>query len=233
MKRILAITMTLAMLLGLMTIGASAAGNYPGDSASNVTYETGHTANGSGNGYVADDTYAEEATIATGTVTVKGSVNNDGYTVVHVYAVGISQTELTYTYGSGSNTKYTWDPSQQKYVVSTDGGSESNGWQEEGQSITVTNYSDLPVVATAQYTKTNTSVTGTITDTDSSDSGSESDGIINLATAIEDPGDSYSNTGTPTTGTFTLKLDGNPGAISSDATLGTLTITFTKPTSGG
>ena len=231
MKRILAITMTLAMLLGLMTIGASAAGNYPGDSASNVTYETeGHTANGSNNGYVADGTYSDGAAIATGTVNVTGSVNITGHTVVHVYAVGISQTELSYTYGRGSNTVYTWDPAQQKYVVSTEGGSGESGWQSEGQAITVTNYSDLPVVATAKYAQTNTSVTGTITDSDTTVS--DSDGIINLATAIATPGDSYENTGTPTTGTFTLKLDGNPGAISSGATLGTLTITFTKPTSG-
>lgn len=232
MKRILAAAVSLAMLMSLMTVGASAAG-YPGDSGSNVSYETGgHTANGSGNGYRADGSYADGATIATGTVTVKGSVNTIGHSVVHVYAVGISQTELTYTYGSGSNTVYTWDPSQQKYVVSTEGGSGSNGWQEEGQSITVTNYSDLGVVATARYSQTNTSVTGTITDTDSSDSGSESDGIINLATAILNPGTSYENTGTPTTGTFTLTLEGNPGAISTGSALGTLTITFTKPSGG-
>ena len=47
MKRILAAAVSLAMLVSLMTVGASAAG-YPGDSDSKVSYETnGHTANGS------------------------------------------------------------------------------------------------------------------------------------------------------------------------------------------
>lgn len=242
MKRILALTLSLAMLAGLMTVSAVAAESSPtyNEASSHVTYdatgageEHANDKNTDNGGMIAGtDTaprYTADETIATGSVGVKGWTNTDAGSVTHVYAVSITTTELTFSYGS-SGTSYIWDPSSLTYIQH---GASSSEWNEDEQKIIVTNYSDLSVDVTAEYTPETafSAVTGTITDTD----GEPDDGTISLAAATGTISN-YVGTGKKVDGSFTLSLSGTPAAMGSSAgdatTIGTVTLTFKVPAGG-
>ena len=158
MKRILAITMTLAMLLGLMTIGASA--TYANDGTkpqyydgTGVADEDKATEKGTnGGGVNQTNEYGEGDTVAIGTGEVKVSSDTSQASITHVYAVNFSMPDsLSYTFGT--STQYIWNPETLIYDVIQAG---ENLWTSGGQGqITVRNYSDLPVDVTASFDDTN------------------------------------------------------------------------------
>ena len=242
MKRILALTLSLAMLAGLMTVSAGAEGGYV-EVSDNVEYaginddhaDDQNTSNGGGMiaGTDAAPTYDPNETIATGSVGVKGWTNMNEGSVTHVYAVSITTTELTFSYGT-SGTSYIWDPSKLQYVSQ---GTSDGGWQEKGQEILVTNYSDLPVDVTAEYASQPGfgAISGTITDTDDTNP----DGTISLAAATTGIEENYSGIGTKVDGKFTLALSTTAGSTpalgtqASPSTIGTVTLTFKVPTTAG
>ena len=248
MKRILALTLSLAMLAGLMTVSAVAAessSTYYNEESRNVEYDaTGadeehendkNTEHGGGMIAGTDDAprYTADETIATGSVDVKGWTNTNAGSVTHVYAVSITTTELTFSYGT-SGTSLIWDPSKLQYV---EAGTSTGGWQGEGQEILVTNYSDLPVDVTAVYTPQPgfDAISGTITDTDDTNS----DGTISLKAATAGIGSNYTGTGTKVDGKFTLALSTTGGSTpalgtqASPSNIGTVTLTFKVPTTAG
>ena len=110
MKRILALTLSLAMLAGLMTVSAGAAEGGYVENSDNVEYAgfnddhvyDKNTKNGGGiiAGTDLAPTYDPNETIATGSVGVKGWTEMGAGSVTHVYAVSITTTELTFSYGS-------------------------------------------------------------------------------------------------------------------------------------
>ena len=248
MKRILALTLSLAMLAGLMTVSAVAAESSTlyNEGSSNVEYDaTGpsgehesHKNTSHGGGVVAGTgdnptNYPEDDVIATGSVGVKGWTNTNPGSVTHVYAVSITTTELTFSYGN-AGTSYIWDPSKLQYVSQ---GTSDGGWQEKGQEILVTNYSDLPVDVTAEYASQPGfgAISGTITDTDDTNP----DGTISLAAATTGIEENYSGIGTKVDGKFTLALSTTAGSTpalgtqASPSTIGTVTLTFKVPTTAG
>lgn len=233
MKRILALTLSLAMLAGLMTVSAGAAEGYA-EGSDNVDYELidsgekhenqKNTNNGGGMiaGTGSNPTnYDEGEAIASGTIDVTASINDREGSVTHVYAVSINTTSLSFTYGSGA-TSYIWNPSKLQYDVVTSSGGE-NGWSA-GQSINVTNYSDLPVDVTAAYQADpgHESISASFSASNTLSLNAATDGITGTT-----------GTGTKVDGTFTMSLTGTPGALAADTTIGTVTLTFSKPTAGG
>ena len=208
MKRILAITMTLAMLLGLMTIGASA--TYMDDS-NKITKNDAD--NNSSAGQAA--TGNENENIGAGTVDVK--IQNGGAgSITHVYAVTYDVTELTFTYGDGSG--QIWNPETLQY--NTQGG--SGGWTQDLQNITITNYSDLPIKVTPSFNQT--AETGNVTV-----ALGEALTLASAATGMED------GTGEAQKGTISVTVSGAPvGYYDAAASIGTITLTVVgNPSDGG
>ena len=233
LKRIFAIALTLAMLVGVMTVSAAAAGYV--EASDNVTYDTtgSHgTANTTHGGGVVQNpsgtaAYAAGDTIATGEVDVTFNMASES-TTTNVYAVSINTSELTFTYGAG--TTYTWNPEKLKYDISTTG--DDNLWTGNANVITVTNYSNLDVTAEASFEK-DAGITEEVTGTFAAAAGtgaSEAGGILTLQSAARDI-TGHTGTGTASDGTFTLTLEGNLDSPYADGTtVGTITVTFKVPT---
>ena len=165
--------------------------------------------------------YDEDETIATGTIDVTASINDGEGSVTHVYAVSINTTSLSFTYGNNA-TSYIWNPSKLQYDLVTGSGGD-NGWSGS-QSISVTNYSDLPVDVTAAYQAEtgHEGITASFSTSDTLSLDAATDGITGT-----------SGTGTKVDGTFTMSLTGAPGALADNTVIGTVTLTFSKPTAGG
>lgn len=233
MKRILALTLSLAMLAGLMTVSAGAAEGYA-EGSDNVDYELidggekhenqKNTNNGGGMiaGTGSNPTnYDEGESIASGTINVTASINDEGGSITHVYAVSINTTSLSFTYGNNA-TSYIWNPSKLQYDLVTGNGGD-NGWSNS-QSINVTNYSDLPVDVTAEYQAEtgHEGISATFSGSNTLSLDAATDGITGTL-----------GTGTKVGGTFTMSLTGTPGALADNTVIGTVTLTFSKPTTGG
>ena len=224
MKRILAITMTLAMLMSLMTVGASAVYD---ESSDNVEYNTevaGYSENtGHGGGVQQNTNYSAGTVIGTSKIPVEVTVNQAG-TTTHVYAVSIDVGELSYTYGS--NTDTIWNPDTLSYDVL--GGGEN--WVNNTQKITVTNYSDLPVDVEASWLAAANH--GNVTATVEVAAGYTGEGTSTLSL------DSALATGLETqnqerVGEFDVAMSGNIGGITATTmTVGTITLTIKVPGGG-
>lgn len=216
MKRVLTLFLALAMLAGVMTISAGAAG-YAGDDGSNVTYVTAadNTAHGGGR---QQGNLAAGQTIGTSEIPVKVQIAKATSTT-SVYAVSVDKTELSFTYGS--QTSYVWNPEKLQYDVVTSG---SNTWDPASQTITVTNYSDLPIDVTADYNQ-EANYTGLTASFSSSDTQT---GTLKLATASKGLG----QIGEAVTGTFEVTMSGTiTTAIGTDPVkVGTITLTIKVPT---
>lgn len=187
MKCILAVVMTLAMLLGVMTVGASA--KYM-DDTNQITSENS-AGNSSTAGVVANGTAGEN--VGSATVDVKIQTGKPGDTT-HVYAVSYDVTELTFTYGSSAG--LIWNPETLKYETKSNTG--NDGWTTNEQKITVTNYSDLPVKVTPTVQKQTEEVDNVEIQVSSA---------LELASAApEQP----TGTGTVQSGQITVTVSGDP-----------------------
>ena len=208
MKRILAAAVSLAMLVSLMTVGASA--TYMDDSNK-------ITSNGAGNNSSAGQAAigTENESLGIGTVDVKIKNGTAGGTT-HVYAVTYDVTELTFTYGDGSG--QIWNPETLQY--NTLGG--SGAWSQNSQNITITNYSDLPIKVTPSFNPT--AETGNVTV-----ALGEALALPSAATGMED------GTGEAQKGTISVTVSGAPvGYYATAASIGTITLTVVgNPSDGG
>lgn len=220
MKKVLVSTLALAMLLGATTV-ANAAGYT--DGSSHVTYNSEKaTANTDYGGGVQKGSLTEGDTIGTGSVDVKISTGNAS-TTTNVYAVSIDTTNLSFSYGGA--TSYIWNPEEQKYVIVKETGT-SGEWSSSASTITITNYSDLPIDVEATFQKVEdiadnftVSFTDTYQDT--------TDGKLSLEAAVTTG--ELSATGTPKVGTFTVALSGAPNVPYANTKLGTITLTIKVP----
>ena len=220
MKKVLATTLALAMLLGTTTV-AKAAGY--AEESDNVTYNEGTTANTDYGGGVQKGELTNGSTIGTGSVDVKITTGNAS-TTTNVYAVSIDKTELSFSYGS--DTSYIWNPEEQKYVIVTGSGT-SNEWSSTASTITITNYSDLPIDVEASFQKEadiTDEITVSFTD---SDTDTTNDSKLSIATAVTTG--NLGKTGNPKSGTFTITLSGTPTVPYANTKLGTISLTIKVP----
>lgn len=223
MKRILAIGMALAMLVGTMTVSAGAVDE-------NVTYNasvSGYSQNTAhGGGVVEGDGYTPGTTIGTGSVDVMVQTATEP-TITNVYSVGISTTTLTFNYGGAAS--YIWNPTDLRYEVIGNTGGDGTLWTATtGDTIEVTNYSDLPIEVEASYT-----ADGTVTESDQIDVTLTPDvggtPTLSLESAVT-TGD-LDATGEPVADSFTVALSGNlTYSYRAPAKLGTITLEIKVPT---
>ena len=249
MKRILAITMTLAMLLGLMTIGASA--TYATDGTkpqyydgTGVADEDKATEKGTnGGGVNQTDEYGEGDTVAIGESAVNVTSNTDGASITHVYAVNFTMPDaLTFTYGSSS--QYTWNPETMSYDMTSPG---TDNWSADGKgTITVRNYSDLPVEVTASFDTTDQASQlasqniNVYFDTTNADfNGTETTATVSLAAThivVEDDVSqtlTNANDATVRTDEIYFRIDGSLTTSANALKLGDIVLTFKVPAAGG
>lgn len=135
MKRILIFALTLCLLVSMMTMGASAKYSDTGtkitqDGAGNNDHAGTAAQSGDGTGTV----------IGEQNIPVKVVTNSSGGTV-HVYAVTISATELTFTWNNTAST--IWNPETLKYETGSAG-----SWAQATQTLTINNYSDVGITVT-------------------------------------------------------------------------------------
>ena len=203
MKRILAVVMTLAMLLGVMTVGASAA--YMAE-ANKITGDGAGNTSKAGTAAGASDTTG--TVIGTKDVTVNIKTSSEGGTT-HVYAVAVDTTELTFTWSNSATT--IWNPETLKYETSTDEGS----WTQSFFDITVTNYSDVGITVTPSTTTPNSADAGVTV-------------AVSEAVNIDSAYDG-TTTGTAKTGKITVTVSGEPESVYADpAQLATFTLNVTR-----
>ena len=208
MKRILAITMTLAMLMSLMTVGAGA--TYLSDQ-NEFTENTANNNSRAGEASLG----GQDESVGEGSVDVKIQNGTAGDTT-HVYAVTYDVTELTFTYGDGSG--QIWNPETLQY--NTLGG--SGAWSQDSQNITITNYSDLPIKVTPSFNQT--AETGSVKVTLG-----QALALSSAATGMED------GTGEAQKGTISVTVSGAPvGYYATAASIGTITLAVVgNPSDGG
>lgn len=221
MKKVLVSTLALAMLLGATTV-ANAAEKYT-EASNHVTYSEEATPNTGHGGGVEKGSLDKGDTIGTGSVDVKISTGSES-TTTNVYAVSIDTTELSFSYGSA--TSYIWNPEKQQYVIVTGSGT-STEWRPTAETITITNYSDLPIDVEATFQKVEDiadNFTVSFTDTDEN---TKSDSKLSLAAAVTT--DSLKETGIPKVGAFTVALSGTPSVPYANTKLGTITLTIKVP----
>ncbi len=215
MKRILAITMALAMLVGAMTISAGA--TYKDD----AKHLTADNAGNTGNYGVVSDSYSASDTIGESTVPVKFDNGVSG-SITNVYAVSFTPSELSFTYGGGA--RYIWNPEDQEYETVTPGG---DTWTPVTNVITITNYSDLAVEIEAKFEK-DTGITEEVAATFTDSDTSTGDSKLSLASAVAT--NSLGATGNPTSGTFTVTFEGALNTLYPNGTkLGDITLTLKVP----
>lgn len=221
MKKALATTLSLAMLLGAMTVNAGATYS---NSDNNVTYASGTTANTGYGGGVEKGQLAGGDTIGTGSVNIHITTGKES-TTTNVYAVSIDKTELSFSYGK--DTSYIWNPEKQQYVIVKGSGSPDQ-WTTSADTITITNYSDLPIDVEASFQKDGgirDEITVAFTD---SDADIKDDGKLKIVSAVTT--NNLSASGTPQKGTFTVALSGAPTVPYNNTKLGTITLTIKVPT---
>lgn len=221
MKKVLVSTLALAMLLGATTV-ANAAGYV--EASDNVIYSEKAIANTTEyGGGVKKEPLDKGDTIGTGSVDVKISTGDAGKTT-SVYAVSIDTTELSFSYGGA--TSHIWNPEKQQYVIVKETGTPDK-WNSDAPTITITNYSDLPIDVEALFEKAvgiTDPITASFTD---SDENTKDDRKLSLKAAVETG--KLDATGNPQTGTFTVVLSGTPTFAYADTKLGTITLTIKVP----
>ena len=203
MKKFLAVTLSLAMLIGLMTVGANA--TYLSDSNHLTEDNAGNTstagkAEGSGD--------ATNTEIGSKDVTIKLHTSSSGGTT-HVYAVSFSTTDITFTWNNSATT--IWNPEKLQYETTNDSGS----WTAESENITVNNYSDVGIKVTPSETNPTSSDAGV---------------TITVGTALE-LASAYDNsaTGSVKSGTISVSVSGSPATAYPTATkIADFTLTVTR-----
>lgn len=251
MKRILALTLSLAMLAGLMTVSAVAAEPqysggkkpqyYDGAGTEEANEVSEKVTNGGGVNWTNE--YTEGDTIAIGESAVNVTSNTDGASITHVYAVNFTMPDaLTFTYGSSS--QYTWNPETMSYDMTSPG---TDNWSADGKgTITVRNYSDLPVEVTASFDTTDqaSQLAGqninVYFDTASADfAGTDTTATVSLAathTVVEDDVSqtlTNANDATVQTGNIHFRIDGSLTTSANALKLGDIVLTFKVPAAGG
>ena len=215
MKRILAVATTMAMLLGLMTIGASAAPS---------TYMTGKGT--AGNYHITedmagnDDRAGEVVTgneVGTAEVDVKLSTTDNAATT-HVYAVSYDVRELSFEYGFGGNR--IWNPETLQYEYE----SNTSAWNAATGDITIYNYSDQGVKIGAEAS--GSTADGVTVAVYKKDDDTKAIKEITLDSAYMSQG----TTSAATSGAFTVEVTGAPKTDYSDASIATITLTVSKVT---
>ena len=128
-----------------------------------------------------------------------------------IVSVDISWGAMEFTYNKGN-----WDPQKHEYT----NGTEKNAWTANGNTITVTNHSNVGVTASFGFAKADgTNISGTFQNVQNQTVSS-----IDLATA--DNGVN-GQAGTPVTGSANFYI--TSGSIEKDmSSLGTITVTITK-----
>ena len=215
MKRILAVATTMAMLLGLMTIGASAAPS---------TYMTGKGT--AGNYHITedmagnDDRAGEVVTgneVGTAEVDVKLSTTDNAATT-HVYAVSYDVQELSFEYGFGGNR--IWNPETLQYEYE----SNTSAWNAATGDITIYNYSDQGVKIGAEAS--GSTADGVTVAVYKKDDDTKAIKEITLDSAYMSQG----TTSAATSGAFTVEVTGAPKTDYSGASIATITLTVSKVT---
>lgn len=203
MKKVLASTLALAMLVGAMTVNAGA--TYKSD-PNHLTEDTANNTDTAGKAAGISDTANTE--IGKQTVPVKVQTVSDGGTT-NVYAVSFSATEVTFTWNNTATT--IWNPETLKYETKNDTGS----WKEATQIITVNNYSDVAIKVTPDTTTPTSADAGvTLTVTDSLSLASAYDGTV---------------TGSVKSGDITVTVSGTPANTYLDATkIADITLTVVR-----
>ena len=215
MKRILAVATTMALLLGVMTVGASAAP---------TTYMTGEGT--AGNYHITEDT-ADNANragevvtgneVGTAEVDVKLSTTDDASTT-HVYAVSYDVQELSFEYGFGGNR--IWNPETLQYEYE----SNTSAWNAATGDITIYNYSDQGVKIGAEASES--TADGVTVAVYKKDDDTKAIKEITLDSAYMSQG----TTSAATSGAFTVEVTGAPKTDYSDASIATITLTVSKVT---
>ena len=215
MKKILATVMALALLISTMAISAAAA-YYPEGSAE-IAYDGALTTDNDAHGGGKKNTpeLSSGGTVGTGSVDVNIQTG-DGNTFTNVYAICYSTTELNFTYGSGLS--YIWNPEKLAYEIDS---TVSGNWTPSSNTITVTNYSDLPVDVEATYAKGVDVAEDVSVSLNSADTTAE----LNLAAAATNPNNA-SSAGEAKSGTITVAVSGDLTKAYSKTTLGTITMTI-------
>lgn len=184
MRRTLAITLTLAGLMGMMTFSAGAA--YLSDPNHLTADDAGNTSTA---GTKANEGDTTDTAIGSKDIAIKLKTESGGGDV-HVYAVSFSATELTFTWNNTATT--IWNPETLEYETS----SAEGGWANASQKITVKNYSDVAIKVTADNTAPTSSDTGVTVAVD---------GPLELASAYDGTA-----TGTVKEGDITVTVNGTP-----------------------
>ena len=127
-----------------------------------------------------------------------------GAAVETVYSVDVKFGDMAFTYTAAS--QGTWNADEHKYEDATEA-----AWTAVGNTVTVTNHSNVAVAITVTYAPATDfeGVTGTITN-----------GSFNLATAV---GTEFS---AAPSATATLNLSGALAEGTTNATIGTVTVAF-------
>ena len=215
MKRILAVATTMALLLGVMTVGASAAP---------TTYMTGEGT--AGNYHITedmagnDDRAGEVVTgneVGTAEVDVKLSTTDDASTT-HVYAVSYDVQELSFEYGFGGNR--IWNPETLQYEYE----SNTSAWNAATGDITIYNYSDQGVKIGAEAS--GSTADGVTVAVYKKDDDTKAIKEITLDSAYMSQG----TTSAATSGAFTVEVTGAPKTDYSGASIATITLTGSKVT---
>lgn len=169
------------------------------------------------------------------TITTNGNTSQDvtaSYTagetkVVHIYKAVIEwkSTEATY---KGQSVKYTWNPDNQAYTAETTAAEDKNATV----TVTVKNYSDQAIWATAQYAdKADDNITSNVATTSTEMTAQQISSIV----TVED--ENYNNpivseTVPSATANLTIEVTAGKENISTDTVIGTVTVTLstTEPT---
>lgn len=221
MKRFYALVLVVALLVSAMSLTAGAA--YLGD-ANHFTDDDAANTNTAGTAKT--DDHSAGTTIDTAEIPVKFTMGGGGKTT-NVYAISYDASELVFTYGAG--TSYIWNPEKLKYEVVGNGPTD---WTSDNSTITVKNYSDLPVDVEPSFTKDSgvtETVNATFTPAASVTDGSTAGQTLKLNAAVATG--NTTATGTVRTGTIGVAFSGaltTPYAANS--TLGIITLTVKVPT---
>lgn len=223
MKKVLASTLALAMLLGTTTINAGAAtssGYFPTSESNNhFTDDTARNSGDTATGNASNEHAGIEATSVTGDtitskdVTVKLTTGGTVSTT-NVYAVTYDVTELTFTYSYGGTR--IWNPETLEYEYDNSG---VTGWNNNTtRTINITNYSDLAVKVTA--------AAGAVSANGVTLAVKETTGQTNELTL----GSAYSagSTNAATNGSFTVTVGGAPTGDYKGTEIAKITLTLSK-----
>lgn len=127
------------MLAGGMTVSVNAdytadGQNLNDDNATENSSDAGQKSNG-----------LNDEEVSKTEIPVKLTTGGDG-NLIHVYGISYDTAELSYTYGGSASV--VWNPVTMTYEY--DDSQKDGNWTNSEQTITVTNYSDLPVYVEAE-----------------------------------------------------------------------------------